>query len=67
MTDQKTNATRLQYLKQRDLKTILKLLFLSNNTLPTLPFFNLKLEQDEFILTELRSLAWLSQYSTKEH
>lgn len=53
---------KLQYRKQRKLKTILRLLFLSNNTPQTLPFLHLKLQQDEFILTELPSLAWLSQY-----
>lgn len=53
----------LQYQNQRELKTILKPLFLSNNTPLTLPFLYLKLEQDEFILTQLCSLPWLSQYS----
>lgn len=52
----------LQYQNQRELKTTLKLLFLSNNTPPTLAFLHLKLEQDEFILTQLQSLAQLSQY-----
>lgn len=52
----------LPYRKQRQLETLSKLLFFSNNTLQILPFLHLKLQQDEFILTELPSLVQISQY-----